>query len=404
MKQVKHPYIRLMLAFFGAAALSISFYFILSNAASIGAGLNVLKGVLAPFIIGAVIAYLLKPVCNFFERKLSDLRRNKGKAPGKGVEALSIVLSLVSALAVICILLVLVLPTLVESIQSLLLQIPDALQRLTNWLLQLAGNNETLYNYITNLSESAAQSIPEWLTDTLLPALETLIGSVFTGVSSVITLAKNILVGVIAAVYILGNRKRFAVQAKKLSYSVLGGKWSRRLTNEVRYADRVFGGFITGRVIDSLIIGLICFAGTLIFRMPYGVLVSVIVGVTNIIPFFGPFIGGIPSFLLILMTAPAKAVIFLIFIVVLQQFDGNFLGPKILGNVTGLSGFWVLFSIMVFGGLFGFPGMLLGVPVFAVIYDIIRKLVNKGVARRSAKEAPAETVVCENNEIEGEKP
>ncbi|MCD7770309.1 MAG: AI-2E family transporter [Oscillospiraceae bacterium] len=384
--------------------MSISFYFILSNAASIGAGLNVLKGVLTPFIIGAVIAYLLKPVCNFFEQKLSDLRRNKGKTPGKGVEALSIVLSLVSALAVICILLVLVFPTLVESIQSLLLQIPDALQRLTNWLLQLAGNNETLHNYITNLSESAAQSIPEWLTDTLLPVLETLIGSVFTGVSSVITLAKNILVGVIAAVYILGNRKRFAVQAKKLSYSVLGGKWSRRLTNEVRYADRVFGGFITGRIIDSLIIGLICFVGTLIFRMPYGVLVSVIVGVTNIIPFFGPFIGGIPSFLLMLMTDPAKAVIFLIFIVVLQQFDGNFLGPKILGNVTGLSGFWVLFSIMVFGGLFGFPGMLLGVPVFAVIYDIIRKLVNKGVARRSSKEAPAETAVCENNEIEGEKP
>ncbi|MCD7715405.1 MAG: AI-2E family transporter [Lachnospiraceae bacterium] len=157
------------------------------------------------------------------------------------------------------------------------------------------------------------------------------------------------------------------------------------ILDEICYANRMFTGFISGRIVDSLIIGVICFAGMLLLGIPNRMLVSVITGVTNVIPFFGPYIGAIPSFLLILMVSPAKAVEFLIFILILQQFDGNILGPRILGNKTGLSSFWVLFSILLFGGLFGFVGMIIGVPVFAVIYDILRKLVNKGVAYQETK-------------------
>ncbi|MCD8023049.1 MAG: AI-2E family transporter, partial [Lachnospiraceae bacterium] len=241
-------------------------------------------------------------------------------------------------------------------------------------------------NYITELSESFSTWLPNWIRTTVVPNLEVLIGNLSSGVSGMISVISNAFIGLIVTIYILGCRKTFARQAKKLNYSIFGRKWAGRILSEVRYADRVFSGFINGRLIDSLIIGIICFIGMNILQIPYKMLVSVIVGVTNIIPFFGPYIGAIPSFLLILMVKPVKAIIFLIFILILQQFDGNILGPRILGNVTGLSGFWVLFAILVFGGLFGFVGMIIGVPTFAVIYDIVRKLVNCGVSRQERKE------------------
>lgn len=223
-------------------------------------------------------------------------------------------------------------------------------------------------------------ALPEWINNTVLPKLQALAGGISAGVSSAIGGLYNLLIGMIVSIYLLGCRKTFARQGKKLIYSIFRKKWAFLVLDEIEYANRMFTGFISGRIADSLIIGIICFVGMLVLRIPNPILISVIVGVTNIIPFFGPYIGAIPSFLLILSVNPAKAIVFLVFILILQQFDGNILGPRILGNVTGLSSFWVLFSILLFGGLFGFVGMIIGVPVFAVIYDIIRKLVNKGLA------------------------
>ncbi len=387
MKKLKNNYFYLMLALFGAAALSILLFFLVSRFDGIRSALSALQGVWMPFLVGAVIAYLLKPGCNLLEEKLNAFSQARGKGPTRMAGGLSSVLTLMLAVVVIGLLLVLVVPTLLESIYAILLLIPDAVEQGREWLLQYAGDNETLSIYITSLTDVMSTSIPEWLTDTVLPNLETLIGGVSSSVTGVVTVVYNLCIGVVVSIYMLAARKTFAAQAKKLNYSLFGKRWSEAILREVRYADQVFSGFINGRLVDSLIIGVICLAFTLVTGTPYAVLVSVLVGVTNIIPFFGPYIGMIPSFLLILMVSPVKAVIFLVFDIVLQQFDGNILGPRILGNVTGLSGVWVLFAILTFGGLFGFVGMLVGVPVFAVIYDVARKLVNKGVALHRAREA-----------------
>ncbi|MCD8073975.1 MAG: AI-2E family transporter [Lachnospiraceae bacterium] len=390
-KKANQSYIHLMLALFGAAAMSILLFFVLFRFDGIAQTFRKLQNVLMPFIIGAVIAYILKPSCNFIEEKLTIFFSKQKKAPMKLIPGLSVLLTMALGLAVILILLVMVLPTLLDSIYSVVRLIPSSMEAASDWLLQYFDDNETLSNYIQEFSESFSTSIPSWIRTNVIPNIEILIGNISSSVSSVVSIFSNVLIGLIAAIYILGSRKKFASQARLINYSVFGKKWAGRILREVQYTDKVFSGYINGRLIDSLIIGIICFIGMLIFRMPYAMLVSVIVGVTNIIPFFGPYIGAIPSFLLILMVTPVKAVIFLVFVLILQQFDGNILGPRILGNVTGLSSFWVLFAILTFGGLFGFIGVIIGVPVFAVIYDIIRKLVKYGVTRREQnnQEPPA---------------
>ncbi len=401
-KRANNHYLRLMLALFGAAALAILLFFIVFRFNGIRSVVKTLINVLMPFIVGAVLAYILKPSCNFIEEKLTAFFSKQSSrsasapvhksAPMKLVPGLSILITMLLGLAVVFSLLILVLPTLLETIYSIVRQIPKSIESASEWLLKYAGDNETLSNYISELSEGFSTSIPDWIQSTLIPNIEVLIGNLQSGVSGLVTMFSNLLMGLIATIYIIGSRKKIAAQAKLINYSIFGKKWSERILDEFRYADRVFSGFINGRLIDSLIIGVICFIGMLLLRLPYAVLISVIVGVTNIIPFFGPYIGAFPSFLLILMVSPAKAVIFLIFILILQQFDGNILGPRILGNVTGLSSFWVLFAILTFGGLFGFVGMIVGVPVFAVVYDIIRKVVLYGVKQQKLKEeksAPA---------------
>ncbi|MCD8382877.1 MAG: AI-2E family transporter [Clostridiales bacterium] len=378
MKAEKKHYLKLMLTLFASAALAILFYFLLSHLDAVGGAFSTLIGILMPFIVGGVIAYILTPICNFLERKLSS--------------GLSILLTLLLAVLVIIALLLLVIPALVESIQSILLQIPDSMESFQSWAVEQAGDNETLQNYINDLTEAVSINLPEWISSTVLPNLQTMIGSISAGVSGFVSIIYNLLIGVIVSIYVLGNRRTFARQGKKLIYSVFRKKWADAVLEEFRFANRMFSGFISGRLLDSLIVGLICFVGMLIFRIPNAVLISVIIGITNILPFFGPWIGAIPSFLLVLMEDPVKSIIFLVFILILQQFDGNVLGPRIIGDKTGLSSFWVLFAILLFGGLFGFIGMIIGVPVFAVIYDIVCKLVNHGLAYRQRQDSCLDTV------------
>lgn len=193
----------------------------------------------------------------------------------------------------------------------------------------------------------------------------------------------NLFIGLVVAIYLLYGRRKFKKQGKLLLYSLFKARWADKIVEEIRFADRVFSGFIGGKLLDSAIIGGICYIGMMIMGLPYAILISVIVGVTNIIPFFGPYIGAIPSAIILLTVSPMSCLMFVIFIVILQQVDGNIIGPKILGSSTGLSGIWVLFSILLFGGLFGFVGMIIGVPVFAVIYDLIRQLIIRGLELRS---------------------
>lgn len=374
-------YIRIALSLFGAAALSILLFFVIYRFDHVKAAANGLIRILKPFIYGAVIAYLLKPVCNYWERTLTTFFEKHWKKGIKLAGPLSVLISVLFGLILICVLLILVVPELLNSISSLLKAIPQSVNAMEAWVLHYVGSNTVLSNYVEELSESVSVSLPNWIRTNLLPQLQTVIDGFSSSVSGILTIFKNLFIGIIVAVYLLAGRKQFARQGKMVLNSIFSRRWSDIILSEIKYTDQMFSGFINGKIVDSLIIGVICFIGMILLRLPYPLLISVIVGVTNIIPFFGPYLGAVPSALLVLMSSPVKCLVFLIFILILQQIDGNIIGPRILGNVTGLSSFWVLFSILLFGGLFGFIGMIIGVPVFAVIYDIIRKLVRKGLAR-----------------------
>ena len=231
---------------------------------------------------------------------------------------------------------------------------------------------------------SATDTLLNWANEQLVPQLLKVMKGNFVGsfVSNALGFMKTVLVGFISAVYMLNSKHTFSAQAKKLIYSMFETDTANAVLENFRFIHKVFGGFITGKLLDSLIIGLITFVSMSILQLPYVLLISVIIGVTNIIPFFGPFIGAIPSTILIFLVSPLQAVYFVIFIFILQQFDGNILGPKILGDSTGLASFWVMFAILLFGGLFGFAGMVVGVPLFAVIYSTISGLVNRSLRNK----------------------
>ena len=193
---------------------------------------------------------------------------------------------------------------------------------------------------------------------------------------------KNLLVGVIVSVYFMATKERCAAHARKITYSLFAGDQVYWIFRGANKADHIFSGFVRGKLLDSLIIGILCFIGCSILNMPYTPLVSVFVGVTNIIPFFGPFLGAIPSFFLILLVDPIKSLYFLLFVLALQQLDGNFIGPKILGSSIGISALWILFSIVVGGDLFGIVGMVVGVPVFATLYGLAQEFVHYALDKR----------------------
>ena len=291
-------------------------------------------------------------------------------------------MSLLLLIAIVCGLFWMVIPQIYTSIIGLQESLGENINNLSLWLMKMFEDNPTIEQTIMPFYEQAATEFQNWLTTDLVPNMSKIIGELSTGLLSVVTVVKNILIGVIVMVYFLNIKDTLSAQSKKIVYSLLKLKDANRLVSEVRFAHSVFGGFITGKLLDSLIIGIMCFFAMQFLKMPYVLLVSVIIGVTNVIPFFGPFIGAVPSAFLILLVSPMKCLYFLIFILVLQQFDGNILGPKILGDSTGLPSFWVLFSILLFGGLFGFVGMIIAVPLFAVIYRLTATYVSSALRKK----------------------
>ncbi|MGM9594496.1 MAG: AI-2E family transporter [Candidatus Onthomonas sp.] len=347
-----------------------------------------LVDILMPFIVGGVIAYLLAPIYNVLCRNLDyylslKLKPRRARQLANG---LSVLLSLLLALGLIVGLVALVVPQLISSVMGLINAMPGYLDQTSAWLDQLFQD----YNLglsVQQAFDNFTVDFETWLTNDLLPSLQDLskqlgagvnsfLGGVFNGVLAVFQVLKNFVLGLIVAAYLLADKERLSALAKKLLYAILGVQRGNGAMIRIRYIHKVFGGFLLGKLLDSLIIGILCFIGTSLLRLPYTLLVSVVIGVTNVIPFFGPFLGAVPCGLLILLTSPIKCVYFIIFILALQQFDGNILGPKILGNTTGLSAFSVLFAIILFGGLFGFVGMIIGVPLFAIIASIVTELVN----------------------------
>ena len=377
------PYLYAMLAGFGAIALSIIFFFFIYRYEGFGDAVSTLTGILMPFIYGTAIAYLLKPVCNTIE---AFLRRFIPEKWNGLISALSIAATILFGLLVIYALLMMIIPQLVSSVTALYYTAQANITKFVRWAnhVEFVESNQFINDALNSAYRALnvnLDNLDSWIKSNLMPSMQNIVSGVGIGVLSVVTWVKNLVIGIIVAVYMLASRKRFVQQAKLILYSLLKPRWAELIIEEVKYADKMFGGFINGKIMDSAIIGVLCYIACLIFKFPSALLVSVIIGVTNVIPFFGPFIGAIPATLLILIQNPIKALWFVLFVLVLQQVDGNIIGPKILGNTTGLSSFWVLFAILLFGGLWGFVGMIIGVPLFAVIYDVIKKLVFHGLNR-----------------------
>lgn len=371
----------------------ILFYYILFHSESLSNAVSSFIKISMPIIDGLILAYLITPVMNTIERKLVRPLYEKSKVPetkksDKRIRGFSILITIVVIFVVAYEFFSLIIPELIRSIQSIIFQFPMYVSNLTAWAAGLLENNPELEGIVNDLFNKSSTMLTDFLNSTVLPKVNSLLISLSTGVIGFFKAMWNFIIGFIISIYILGSKETFAGQAKKIVYAFFDAPTANQIVSNVRFIHSTFGGFISGKIVDSIIIGIICFACTSIIGTPYAILVSVIIGVTNIIPFFGPWLGAIPSALLILMVNPLQCLYFVILILVIQQFDGNILGPKILGDSTGLSGFWVIFSITIFGGLFGVLGMVVGVPIFAVLYAGFKALVNRQLAK---KELPTET-------------
>lgn len=379
---VKRRYVYLMLSIFGGIGLSVVLFFVVYRFRGVGDALNKLGSILAPFAYGGVVAYLLRPMCNLYEGLFQKHLPKKLKKLSNG---LAVGLSMISGLLIVYALIIMIAPQLFSSIQTLWLSLPDKISALYAWAMATFGENEKLVSLFNTIYNTVNTDLQNWANNTLAPYVSSVV-SIVSGVGSsvwkVLMFLYNLLIGLIVAVYLLFSRKKFARQSVLIIRSALKPKWAELLLDEVAFIDRMFGGFIDGKILDSAIIGVLCYIGCTIFRFPNALLVSAVVGITNVIPFFGPIIGAVPSTLLILIESPIKALWFVVFVLALQQLDGNVIGPKILGDRTGLSSFWVLFTIILFGGLWGVFGMVIGVPLFGVIYDTVKKLVRRGLDRK----------------------
>ena len=332
--------------------------------------LNKLISILAPVLYGFAMAYLLTPVVNWFERAI--FCHGGGHTPAKWLRALSILLTWLVVLALLYALMSVLLPELYKSLVQLASNAKSYYTTIAAWAQKLLEDNPQFAAWANSAINDYYESALAWLNNTLLPQVQVALAAVTGGLVGVFVFIKNLLIGIIVSVYLLATKENFAAISCRLVYTFFSEERSAWLIRGVKATNRIFSGFVRGKLLDSLIIGILCFIFSSLFQFPYAPLVSVVVGVTNVIPFFGPFLGAIPSAFLILLDSPLKCLYFIIFILALQQFDGNILGPKILGNSTGISSFWVIVAILVGGGLFGVLGMFLGVPFFACVYAGIR--------------------------------
>lgn len=374
---------------FLSLALAIMLFFCIQRMDQLRQTFRWLLDVLTPFIYGGTMAYLLKTPCGFLERQIESILPDKFK---KHANVLSVIAVMILSALVIYLLLNMVIPEMWNSIVALAVAIPPKAEEFANWVVGHLEGNEMLQNYVNNAFANIEHWLRNWANTDLLPTMQGMMdgvvgmmGGVFTTVSSVFTVIKNIVLGIIICVYLLAARKSFSRQGKALVYAAFKPEWAEAVLKELSFIDKTFVGFFGGKILDSAIVGLICYVFCAVMTAAAGfqnaVLISVIIGVTNVIPYFGPFIGAVPAALLILISSPRNCLIFLIFIVILQQFDGNILGPKLLAGSVGLTGFWVLFAITLFQGVFGFLGILVGVPVFAVIYDLVRRWIVMGLKK-----------------------
>lgn len=349
---------------------------------------------LQPIIIGLVLAYLVNPVKRKTEQLLYKALKKKqdDQKAKKASRILAVTISVLLLIVVIALILAAIIPSVIASVSGLITTLPDYVATSIERIQDGALGDSQIAVFITEQLTNATEYIETWVKEKLLPEAQTYIAQITTGVISVFRTLMNFVIGIIVMVYVLMIEDTLIGQSKKILFAIAKPKTGNYIIEVTRKANDIFSGFISGKIIDSAIIGLICYIGCCIMHIPDAILVAVVIGVTNVIPVFGPFIGAIPSLLLVVIQSPWHALYLLIFIIVLQQVDGNIIGPKILGESTGLSSFWVMFAILIGGGLFGFAGMLLGVPTFALIYYLIRRAVNHRMRMKNLSEGTQDYV------------
>ena len=382
-------YLKLGLTLFLTACAILIFYDIFYKngvGGSIQQLWNKLMGIVAPVLYGIAIAYLLAPVVNWFEQWLSSSIKERRIKSG-WLRAGSILLTEVLAVFVVYLLMAILIPQLAESMSLLISNAENYYSKIYTWANTLLDTNTKLGTWVHNMVDTYYSDALTFLQEKILPWaqgwLGDLTGGIWNGIWSVVLFAKNLLIGLIISIYLLAMKEKSLARCCKLIYAVLSEANAQWIIRGSRRANQILSGFVRGKLLDSLIIGIICFIGCTILKFPYTPLISVIVGVTNVIPFFGPFLGAIPSAFLILLVSPLKCLYFIIFVVLLQQLDGNVIGPKILGDSTGISGFWVVVAILVGGGFGGVLGMFLGVPIFACLQALVKFLIDRRLIRRN---------------------
>lgn len=384
---LEKKYVQIGVTAFCVIAASLLFYFGIFHTASIAKGFNKLYTILTPIVYAAAMSYVLWPIVRFMERSvIYRICKKKNWNPSEKIRhvirMICVIITLLLFLLGIYGLLSMLIPELINSITNIIDNLPRYINNIEKWLTNLLKNYPELETNSSMIFSAVTTKAESWLTDDLLPKINLLVASFSTGFVGVLVFLKNFLIGAMVSIYLLYGKESYVAQGKRLLYCLFSTRTTNNIIRDLQYVDKTFGGFIIGKVLDSLIIGILCYIGTMILNLPYALLVSVIVGVTNVIPFFGPYIGAIPSALLILLVNPIQCVYFVIFILLLQQFDGNFLGPKILGGSTGLSSFMVIVAILVGGGLFGIFGMFVGVPACAVICTAIRNGIQSRLAKK----------------------
>ena len=366
--------------------ISILLVVIFTNLPGFFALLGSIGKILSPLVSGIVIAFLLNPIFNFVDLRLRPLLLRRGMQEKKA-KTLSRAVALIFAFLfggfIVYAFFAMLVPQLYESVMSIIESAPTYYQSLEKWAVNILEGNPEIRTYVEKALETIQTYVQNWVKTSFLSDVQKVLATLTTSVMAVVKSITNFIIGLVASIYILWSKDTFQAQAKKMVVAAFKPAAADHLLDLGSSINRIFSGFIIGKIIDSAIIGVLCYICMALMKMPYTALIATIVGVTNVIPVFGPFIGAVPSALIILLVDPLQAFYFVIFIIELQQVDGNVIGPKILGNTVGISGFWVLISITVAASIFGFAGMLLGVPVFAVIYLIISDIVNSALRRKN---------------------
>lgn len=377
-KLLSNKVVQIGIVSFCVIAACIVFSFLLLNVKSLFAFIGNIISIMMPLIFGLVLAYIMHPIVNLFDKKVFTKIEKAGTRRN-----LSIFCTMVVIIGLIATLFSIVLPELFASIQSLIINIPEYLKNLETGILNWLSDNQELEKSVMENYDTVAEYLISATNNVILPMVDGVVSKLSTGIFGIFNFVFNFVVGLVFAIYLLANTKNFSAGIRKALYSIFPVEAVNGFIDEIKHINHVFGQFMIGKICDSSIVAFSTFVFLLIFGYPYPLLIAVIIGLTDLIPYFGPYIGTVPSALLICLVDPVKAITFVLWIIVLQQIDSNLITPRIQKQATGLPSFWVLFSITLFGGLFGVIGLLIAVPCFTIIYELGVEFVDKQLKKKN---------------------